>query len=149
MASPKSDSPIRKTKVTLESFFSVNSLSRLLVGPLQGLDAQIANGNRCGFKLRWPGDSQHESGRFARIDSQKNPSESRESPQTSDSHVFSPQSAIRKKGVQFGNPETIRKNQAIRANLQIDSRESGHLRFQIAMISNTAERQPNRNPKRL
>ena len=29
--------------------------------------------------------------------------------------------------VQFGDPETIRENQAIRANLQIDSRESGHL----------------------
>ena len=28
-------------------------------------------------------------------------------------------------GVQFGNPETIRENQAIRANLRIDSRESG------------------------
>ena len=40
-----------------------------------------------------------------------------------------PQSAIRKKkGVQFGRPETIRENQAIRANLRIDSRESGHLR---------------------
>ena len=40
-----------------------------------------------------------------------------------------PRSAIRKKGVQFGNPqaETIRENQAIRANLRIDSRESGHL----------------------
>ena len=35
--------------------------------------------------------------------------------------------AIRKKGVQSGNPETIRVNQAIRANLQIDSHESGHL----------------------
>ena len=33
-----------------------------------------------------------------------------------------------KKGVQFGNRETIRENQAIRANLRIDSRESGHLR---------------------
>ena len=37
-------------------------------------------------------------------------------------------SAIRKnKRVQFGNPETIRENQVIRANLRIDSRESGHL----------------------
>ena len=41
---------------------------------------------------------------------------------------FSPRSVIRKKGVQLGNPETIRENQAIRANLRIDSRESGHLR---------------------
>ena len=31
-----------------------------------------------------------------------------------------------KKGVQFGNPETIRENQAIRANLRIDPHESGH-----------------------
>ena len=30
---------------------------------------------------------------------------------------------IRKKGVQFGNPETIRENHAIRTNLRIDSRE--------------------------
>ena len=29
-------------------------------------------------------------------------------------------------GVQLGNPETIRENQAIRAHLRIDSRESGH-----------------------
>ena len=32
-----------------------------------------------------------------------------------------------KKGVQFGNAEMIRENQKIRANLRIDSRESGHL----------------------
>ena len=32
-----------------------------------------------------------------------------------------------KKEVQLGNPETIRENQAIPANLRIDSRESGHL----------------------
>ena len=31
------------------------------------------------------------------------------------------------KRVQFGDPETIRENQVIRANLRIDSRESGHL----------------------
>ena len=37
-----------------------------------------------------------------------------------------PRSAIRKKE-EFGNPETIRENQTIRANLQIDSRELGHL----------------------
>ena len=29
--------------------------------------------------------------------------------------------------VQFGNPETIRENQVIRADLRFDSRESGHL----------------------
>ena len=39
-----------------------------------------------------------------------------------------PQSAIRKKGVQFGNPQAIRAHQAIRANLQINLRESGHLK---------------------
>ena len=39
-----------------------------------------------------------------------------------------PRNAIRRRrGSQFGNPQTIRKNLAIRANLQIDSRESGHL----------------------
>ena len=38
-----------------------------------------------------------------------------------------PRSAIRKKGVHFGNPETIRENQMIRANLRIDSCESGRV----------------------
>ena len=44
-------------------------------------------------------------------------------PQTCDSPFLAPRSAIRKRGVQLRNPET----QAIRANLRIDSRESGHL----------------------
>ena len=71
--------------------------------------------------------------RFARIDSQKKrlfyqrPSDSRESPHNCDSRFLPPRSAIRNKGVQFRNPKTICKNQAIRANLCIDSRESGHL----------------------
>ena len=47
---------------------------------------------------------------------------------TCDSQFLAPRSAIRTKGVRFGNPETIRENQAIRTNLRIDSRESGHLR---------------------
>ena len=38
-----------------------------------------------------------------------------------------PRKAIRKKGVWFGNPQPNRANQAIRANLRIDSCESGHL----------------------
>ena len=42
-----------------------------------------------------------------------------------------PEARFAKKGRQFGNPETIRKNQAIRANLRIDSRESGHLRKKL------------------
>ena len=42
-------------------------------------------------------------------------------------NFFSPRTAIRKRAVQFGDPETIRKNQPIRANLPIDARESGHL----------------------
>ena len=53
-------------------------------------------------------------------------SDSRESPQICDSQFFVPQNAFRKQGVQFGNPEMIRTNRAIRANLRIDSRESGH-----------------------
>ena len=40
---------------------------------------------------------------------------------------FKPRSVIRKKGVQFGNSETIRKNQAI-----ADSRESGLLSYQLS-----------------
>ena len=48
---------------------------------------------------------------------------------------LAPRNTIRNKGVRFGNPETIRVNQKIlvnqeiRANLRIDSRESGHLRL--------------------
>ena len=42
-------------------------------------------------------------------------------------NVLAPRSAVRKKGVQFGNPGAIRENQAIRVNLRIDSHESGHL----------------------
>ena len=44
--------------------------------------------------------------------------------------MFVPRSAIRKNGVQFGNSEPIRENQAIRANLRIDLRESGHQSFE-------------------
>ena len=40
-----------------------------------------------------------------------------------------PEARSAKTGVQFGNAKTIRENQAIRANLRIDSRESGHLSF--------------------
>ena len=46
--------------------------------------------------------------------------------------IFSPpppEARFAKKGVRFGNPETIRENQAIRSNLQIDSRESVHLGY--------------------
>ena len=43
--------------------------------------------------------------------------------------IFSPvKRNSQKMGVRFGNRETIRENQAIRANLRIDSRESGHLK---------------------
>ena len=34
----------------------------------------------------------------------------------------------------FENPETIRENQTIRANLRIDSRDSGHLRSIIIRV---------------
>ena len=56
--------------------------------------------------LRWPGDSQLESGRFARIVSgesirskktSQHASDSRESPQTCDSQVLGPRSAIRRR----------------------------------------------------
>ena len=47
--------------------------------------------------------------------------DSRESPQTCDSQFFGAPKRDSQKGVQFGNPA------AIRANLGIDSRESGHL----------------------
>ena len=54
------------------------------------------------------------------------------------SMIFSPPKRDSQKGVQFGKPETARKNQAIRANLRIDSRESGHLR----LLPNYFERAP-------
>ena len=44
-----------------------------------------------------------------------------------------PRNAIRKKGVQFGNPKTIRTNQAICADLRIDSSEPGHLRRELSL----------------
>ena len=49
-----------------------------------------------------------------------------------------PEARFAKKGAQFGNPEAIRENQAIRANLRIDSCESGHLNmedFQLPLHS--------------
>ena len=48
-------------------------------------------------------------------------------PKPANRNLFVAWDAIRKKGVQFGNPETIRVNPAIRANLRIDSRESCNL----------------------
>ena len=79
--------------------------------------------------------------RFARIDSQKNPyfhnvraiRANRLKPAIR--NFWPSRSAIRKKGVRFGDPETIRENQAIRANLRIDSRESGHLSLR-ALLGN-------------
>ena len=53
-------------------------------------------------------------------------------PQTCDSQILAPEVRFGKKGVQFGNPETIRENQAIRANLRIDLCESGHLSWRIS-----------------
>ena len=48
--------------------------------------------------------------------------------------IFSPpESRFAKRGVQFGSPEPIRENQAIRANLRIDSRESGHLSSGVSL----------------
>ena len=88
--------------------------------------------------LRWPGDSQRESGRFAQIDSRES-IRSKKKPLLRAIRAnrlkpairnFCPSiRAIRKTGVQLGNPETIRENQAIQANLRIDSHESGHLSF--------------------
>ena len=62
------------------------------------------------LELRWPGDSQRESGRLARIESRESihrktsifitceaVSDSRESPQTCDSQFLAPQSAIHRK----------------------------------------------------
>ena len=87
--------------------------------------------------LRWPGDSQRESGRFARSDSQKHKKKThfiacerfaRIASKNLRFATFSPPKRDSQKGVQFESPETIRENQAIRTNLRIDSRESGHLR---------------------
>ena len=45
-----------------------------------------------------------------------------------DSQLLRLRDAIRKKGLQFGNPETIREN------LRIDSRGSGHPRFSRKIV---------------
>ena len=90
------------------------------------------------FSLRWPGVSQRESGRFARIDSRESIRRKKPIFITCERFAriasnlwfasFSPSKCdLQKKGVQFGNPKTIRENRAIRANLRIDSRKSGHL----------------------
>ena len=115
------------------------------------------------LELRWPSDSQRELGAvrnanwggsqkkknifitcklFARIASNLRFA------------IFRPLKHDSQKGVQFRNPETIRENQAIRANLQIDSRESGHLSARIntssrhrcmhAKISTQVSLQPSR-----
>ena len=80
------------------------------------------------MELRWPSDSQCGSQQKKKnyLNSER-ASDSGGSPQTRDTQLLAPCSAIRTKGVQFWNPETIRENQAMRANLRIDSRESGHL----------------------
>ena len=78
------------------------------------------------LQLTWPGDSQRELGRFARIDSQKTPHfhnlraihADRLKPVICN---LVPQNAIRNKALQFRNP------QAIRTSLRIDSRGSGKL----------------------
>ena len=86
------------------------------------------------FGLRWPGDSQRESIRrknkkktyfhkVRAIRANRLKSAIRK--------IFVPRNVTRKKGVHFGNPQTIRANQPIRENLRIDSRESGHLSFRI------------------
>ena len=77
--------------------------------------------------LRWSGDSQRESGPLARIDSLES-IRRKTSIFTTCERFLAPPECDSQKGVEFGKPETIRKNQAIRANLRIDSRESGHLR---------------------
>ena len=90
-----------------------------------------------------PGDSQRESGRFARIDLQRKKQlfyarairTNRLKPAIRSS-FFAPQSAIRKAGVHFGHPETIRRDRVMCANLRIDSRESGHPRRAVPWPSN-------------
>ena len=58
-----------------------------------------------------------------------------ESPHTCDSQGFSaPRRESQKKGVQFGNPQAICENRLIRANLRIDSRESGHLSRRLPSV---------------
>ena len=99
-----------------------------------------------GFPLPWPGDSQRESGRFARIDSRKLSRRKKKTylacgrfARIASNLRFAifepgaPRSAIRKKGVRFGNPRTIRENLAIRANLRIDSRKWGHLSLRFPL----------------
>ena len=83
--------------------------------------------------LRWAGDSQRESGRFARIDSQKIPilimfeRFARIVSNLRFASLECLETRFAETGVLFGNRQAIHVNQAIRANLRINSRESGHL----------------------
>ena len=68
---------------------------------------------------------------------QERASDSHESPQTCDSRFLAPK-CDSQKGVQFGNPEnSILEDQAIRANLRLDSRKSGHLSRRMIGKSST------------
>ena len=73
--------------------------------------------------------------RFARIDSQKKPYVHNVQAiranrlKTAIRNFRRRETRCAKKAVQFGNPEMIRAKQAFCANLQIDSRESAHLRL--------------------
>ena len=91
--------------------------------------------------LRWPCNSQRESGRFERIDPRESIRRKKTKPifimcerairanrlKSAICNFSPPKRDSQREGVQFGNPHTIRKNRAIRANLRIHSRESGHL----------------------
>ena len=89
--------------------------------------------------LRWRGHSQCESGRFFRKSiresrlAEKNMfsqrlCDLRKSPQTCDSQFLCPdERRFARKGFSSETPEAIRANCLIRANLRIDSRESGHV----------------------
>ena len=103
------------------------------------------------LNLRWPGDLQCEVGRFARIDSRESIRRktyfhnvqairaNRLKPAIR--NVLVPRNAVREKGFQFGSPQALRENQAILANLRIDSSESGHLRFKhIRFFSDFCQR---------
>ena len=83
--------------------------------------------------LRRPSDLQRESEQFARTESQKNlmfMTFERFARITSNLRFAAfnaPKRDLQHKGVQFGNPEVVRANQATRVNLRIHLWESGHL----------------------
>ena len=116
-------SRVRQRKSAVDSHMFLGVTSVLWDIELVLLCLQIFYFHAC-KPLRWPGDSQRESGWFARIDPlfSERSRDSCESPQTCEFAISSARNAICKNGVQFGRtltPWFARICESIRANRAI------------------------------